>query len=98
VEGQDSPVTAVVAEVVAQLALAEGDADRAAALLGVAAAQRGEPDLGNPEVLAVDVAARRALGDRVAERAFERGRAMPRQAGVEFLASAVAVSEPDLIG
>jgi tetratricopeptide (TPR) repeat protein len=97
VEGQDSPVTAVVAEVVAQLALDGGDPDRAATLLGVAAAQRGEPDLGNPEVLAIDAATRRALGDGVAERAFETGRTMPRDAGVEYLAAAVAIAEPDLI-
>ncbi|MCO1658972.1 BTAD domain-containing putative transcriptional regulator [Pseudonocardia humida] len=97
VEGQDSPVSASVAEVAARLALDEGDPERAATLLGVAAGQRGEPDLGSPEVAALDAAARRALGDTAAERAYEAGRTMPREAGMAYLAAAVAVPEPGLI-
>ncbi|WP_214408182.1 ATP-binding protein, partial [Pseudonocardia lacus] len=97
IEGQDSPVNARVAEAAARLAFAEGDPERAATLLGVAVGQRGEPDLGDPEVVALDAAVRRALGDTAAERAFETGRTMPRPAGLEYVSAGVAVGEPGLI-
>jgi tetratricopeptide (TPR) repeat protein len=91
---KDGATTAGAAEVAARLALADGDADRAARLLGVAAAQRGEPDLGNAEVVALDAAVRAALGAHVAEEAFRSARELPREAGVKLLAQSVPESVP----
>jgi hypothetical protein len=88
-ESKDGPVTAVVAETAARLALAGGDAERAAGLLGVAAAQRGEPDRGNPEVRALDAALRRELGDEAADAAMQAARELPRAAGLKLLEGAV---------
>ncbi len=51
--GRDGPVVALVAEAAALLAHAEGDAAAAAAMLGVAAGERGTLDRGSPEVVAL---------------------------------------------
>jgi tetratricopeptide (TPR) repeat protein len=85
VEGRDGPVSAVVAEVAARLALAEGDAGRAATLLGVAATQRGAVDRGNPDVRATYREVRRVLGDAAAEEAERRGREQARADGMREL-------------
>ena len=53
VTSRDSPVVGMVAEVVAQLAHAEGDDEAAISLLGAAAARRGALDRGAPEVVAL---------------------------------------------
>jgi hypothetical protein len=58
--------------------LAEGRAERAATLLGNAAALRGIPDEADPDVLRVRAAARAALGDEGFTLATERGTAQPR--------------------
>jgi len=85
VAGGDGPVSAVVAEVAAQLALAEGDPECACLLLGVAAAQRGTIDLGSPDVAATLDSVRAALGRDVADRRMSRGQDMPRADGVARL-------------
>jgi predicted ATPase/DNA-binding SARP family transcriptional activator len=58
---QDRPAIAGVAEALADLALAEGRPADAARLLGYAAAVRGAPDQGNPDVRRVETTARAAL-------------------------------------
>jgi tetratricopeptide (TPR) repeat protein len=86
-ETRDGPVIARVAEMAATLALAEGDPAAAGLLLGVAAAQRGAVDVGNPEVLAAYDRAR-ALGP-AADEAMRRGRELPRDEGCAALAAYV---------
>ncbi|GEL18783.1 BTAD domain-containing putative transcriptional regulator [Pseudonocardia asaccharolytica] len=85
VESRDGPVTAMVAELAARFALRETDAATAGLLLGVAAAQRGTLDRGNPEVLAALDEVRDALGPAAADEAVERGRALPRTEGLALL-------------
>ncbi|MHA6623085.1 BTAD domain-containing putative transcriptional regulator [Pseudonocardia sp. DLS-67] len=87
-EAADGPVVAVVAEVAAALALDDGDAATAARLLGVAAAQRGAVDLGNPEVLDAYDRARAALGPAVDEE-VRRGQELPRDEGLAALVAYV---------
>jgi tetratricopeptide (TPR) repeat protein len=77
---RDGPVVAGVAEAAVMLALAEDDPAMAALLLGVAAAQRGAVDVGNPEVMAAYDRVRAALG-READEAVRRGRELPRDEG-----------------
>jgi predicted ATPase/DNA-binding SARP family transcriptional activator len=89
IEGEDGPASAAVGEVAARLAVADDDVERAAVLLGVAVAQRGAPDLGDREVVALDAAVRAALGAEPADRAFRAGRELPRGAGMELLRRAV---------
>jgi tetratricopeptide (TPR) repeat protein len=55
---QDRPAIAAVAEALADLALADGSPADAARLLGYAAAVRGAPDQGNPDVRRVAAAVR----------------------------------------
>ena len=66
----------------AAFALDGGDAEQAALLLGVATAQRGTLDHGNPEVMAVLDEVRTALGPAPAEEAVERGRTLPKPDGM----------------
>jgi hypothetical protein len=63
VKTRDRPVMARAVELLAAVALAEGDRERSALLLGQAAALRGIGDQADPEVLRVRTAARAALGD-----------------------------------
>jgi predicted ATPase/DNA-binding SARP family transcriptional activator len=58
---QDRPSIAGATEALAELALAVGRAADAARLLGYAAAVRGAPDLGNPDVSRAEATARAAL-------------------------------------
>ncbi len=83
VGARDGPITALVAEVAARLALAEGDAATACLLLGVATAQRGTLDLGSPEVRTTLAAARSACGD--ADVLIDDGARLPREEGVARL-------------
>jgi predicted ATPase/DNA-binding SARP family transcriptional activator len=62
----DRPVQATAAEALAAIALAEGEPERAARLLGLAEAVRGVADLGNPDSVDTTRAVRAALGDRYA--------------------------------
>jgi hypothetical protein len=80
VESKDGPVTAAVAELAATHALAGHDPLAAATLLGVAAAQRGACDLGDPEVRATVDEVRGELGSEL-----DRGRALPRADGIALL-------------
>ncbi len=56
-------MSAIVTGALAEIAVAAGDAERAADLLGLAAAVRGTPDRGSPTIRATEQAAREALGD-----------------------------------
>ena len=83
---QDGPVTAVVAEAGAQLALADRDPGTAAELLGIAMAQRGTLDMGSPDVTAALAAVRAALG-AAADGLMTSARSRPRADGAALLVS-----------
>ncbi len=76
----DRPCTALVVETIAGLALLDGDPQRAATLLGAGHGLRGSPDPGSFDVPRFTSAARQALGGVAYSAAYERGRAMPREA------------------
>ena len=94
----DGPVTAAVAEHAAAHALAGGDARTAADLLGVAVAQRGTLDVGDPEVRATLDAVRAALGDAATDAVIARnGRSRARTVAVlrDYVRGAAAGSGGD---
>jgi predicted ATPase/DNA-binding SARP family transcriptional activator len=88
-EAHDRPVTARVVELRAEIALAEGDAGRAAALLGTAEVLRGMADEADVDVARVRAAARAALGDEDFAQAYRRGTARPREDLLAALAAEV---------
>src|SRR6266511_3607482 len=84
---KDRPVMARVVELRAAVAVAEGDPERAATLLGEATTLRGLPDEADPDVARVRAAARAALGDEGYALAHQRGTARPRDQVEAALAS-----------
>jgi predicted ATPase/DNA-binding SARP family transcriptional activator len=89
IDSRDRPVIARVVELLAAVALAEGDAGRAATLLGNAEVLRGMPDLADVDVVRVRAAARATLGDQGFARAYRRGTARPRDELLAELAESV---------
>jgi predicted ATPase len=89
IRSKDRPVIARAVELWAAIAIAEGDPERAAMLLGEATALRGLPDEADPDVARVRVAARAALGDEGFALAYERGAARPRDEVEAALAAGV---------
>ncbi len=88
-ESRDRPVTARVVELLADIALAEGDAERAAALLGTAEVLRGMADEADVDVVRVRETARAALGDEGFAQAYRRGTARSREEVLAALAEEV---------
>jgi predicted ATPase/DNA-binding SARP family transcriptional activator len=86
----DRPVVARVVALAAAIALAEGDAGRAAELLGTAEVLRGMPDEADLDLRRVAAAARAALGDRGFALASGRGAARPREEVLAALAAGVS--------
>jgi hypothetical protein len=82
---RDMPVVAETAQAAADLALAQGDAGRAALLLGVAVAVRGGADEGSPDVARIGAGAAAALGAPAYAAAYQRGAAMSRDAALATL-------------
>ncbi|WP_169943989.1 BTAD domain-containing putative transcriptional regulator [Microbispora sp. H11081] len=74
--GDRSPAMAAgLAEGIAGVSLLEGNAERAAWLLGVGAALRGAPAVADPDVARVAARCRAALGGDPFDRAYAQGRA-----------------------
>ncbi len=71
-EARDAPVVALTLVGWADLAIREGDADRAAFLLGAADSVRGSRDRSVPDVERITSVARAALGDAGFEQAYAR--------------------------
>ncbi|RTL63107.1 MAG: AfsR/SARP family transcriptional regulator [Pseudonocardiaceae bacterium] len=94
IASHDGPVAALVVEYGAQFALARGDADAAGLMLGVALAQRGTLDHGNPDVVAVVDGVRDALGPAAADDALRRGRDLPRPDGLAAVRARVRAPIP----
>jgi predicted ATPase/DNA-binding SARP family transcriptional activator len=78
-EAQDRPVVARAVELLADIAVAGGDAERAAALLGTAEVLRGMADEADVDVVRVREAARAALGEEGFAQAYRRGVARSRE-------------------
>ncbi len=72
-------MTGAVAEGVAGVALLEGDRGRAAWLLGMAAALRGAPAAGDPDVARIEAGCRTVLGGDAFDRAYAQGRAYAQE-------------------
>jgi predicted ATPase len=75
---RDRPVIARAVELLADIALAGGDAEQAATLLGTAQVLRGMPEEADVDVVRMRAAARAALGEEGFARAYRRGAARPR--------------------
>jgi hypothetical protein len=80
VETRDMPVTGGALDGAAAAAAARNRWTDAARLLGMAAAVRGMPDLGNPPTARTIEKARDALGEDSYAAAYDEGRAMSREA------------------
>jgi predicted ATPase/DNA-binding SARP family transcriptional activator len=85
---QDRPSIAGATEALADLALADGRATDAARLLGYAAAVRGAPDLGNPDVRRAEAAARAAMHGEYERLCVPAGQLSPDAAVTEVTALA----------
>jgi predicted ATPase/DNA-binding SARP family transcriptional activator len=81
----DRPVIADVADALASLAVAGGQPGQAARMLGLAAATRGLPDQGSPDVAAAESAARAGLGPRY-DRAYAAAARLSPDAATAALA------------
>ncbi|WP_042401165.1 AfsR/SARP family transcriptional regulator [Streptacidiphilus carbonis] len=75
----DGPIMALAVQGWAELALRRGDAARAAELMGAAHTLRGMPDHSSPDVARITREASAQLGEEAFARAYERGRATPRE-------------------
>ncbi|HEV8529424.1 MAG TPA: hypothetical protein VGS60_18070, partial [Actinomycetes bacterium] len=80
VETRDMPVAGGALDAAASAAAARNRWTDAARLLGMAAAVRGMPDLGNPATVRTIELARDALGEDCYAAAYDEGRAMSREA------------------
>jgi predicted ATPase/DNA-binding SARP family transcriptional activator len=85
----DGPISALVAEAAARLALACGNAAGAATAIGVAIRRRGAPDVGDVETVATHAAVTAALGAD-AEAAIEAGRALDVASGMAVVRTIAA--------
>lgn len=86
IEGAADPNLAVAARVRAATALADGDATRAATLLGAAVSLLGTEDRrGYDTALRTPERTREALGDKAFQEAYERGAALDRSAAIELV-------------
>jgi predicted ATPase/DNA-binding SARP family transcriptional activator len=88
-ESRDRPVIARVVELLADVALAEGDAERAAALLGTAEVLRGMADEADVDVVRVRATARATLGEQGFALAHRRGTARSRNEALAALVEEV---------
>jgi hypothetical protein len=86
VEGGADPDLAALVRIAAAVAIALGDAARAAHLLGVSAALLGMDDgRGYDTALRTPECAREALGDKAFQEAYDRGAALDRDAAIALL-------------
>jgi hypothetical protein len=93
---QDRPAIAAVSEALADLALADGRPADAARLLGCAAAVRGAPDQGNPDVRRVAAAAESAMDGGHAEAVVQAENLTADAAVTELTALAAELTGTEL--
>jgi predicted ATPase/DNA-binding SARP family transcriptional activator len=84
-EHRHLPLASRAADGLASLALHDGNAEHAAVLLGAAAAIRGMPLTGDPDITRVAENATALIGENAFAAAFERGATMPREAALKLL-------------
>jgi predicted ATPase len=89
-EADDMPIVAGVGVVSAELAAARGRPLDAAEVLGAAAQLRGAEDATNPEIVELRAALADAIGADALAGAYERGRALPRDAAIARVAPRVS--------
>jgi predicted ATPase/DNA-binding SARP family transcriptional activator len=89
---RDRPVIARAVELLAAIAMADGEAERAAVLLGEATTLRGLPNEADPDTARVRAAARAVLGEQGFARSYERGTARPRDEVEAALAAGITTS------
>ncbi|MFI5958496.1 BTAD domain-containing putative transcriptional regulator [Cryptosporangium sp. NPDC051539] len=77
-EARDSPILGGAVDATAAVVLALGDPDGAALLIGAAAAIRGLPDLGSPDVKRTRSGICEAIGEAQFERRYREGEQIPR--------------------
>ncbi len=85
VGAQDMPLLAMASATTAELALALGQPERAAELLGAGAVVRGADDPTDPTALQLAPLLRACLGDDRYEACYTAGRALARPAAIERL-------------
>jgi predicted ATPase len=85
VAAQDIPLLALASGTTAELALALGQPERAAELLGASTVVRGADDPTDPTTLRLTPLLRAALGDDRYEACHAAGRALARPAAIELL-------------
>jgi len=85
VDAQDMPLLTQVCGAVAELALALGQPELAAELLGASTVVRGGDDPTEPTAAQLVPQLREALGDEGYDRAYRNGKALDRQAAIERL-------------
>jgi len=89
VGAEDMPLLAEASGTTAELAMALGQPERAAELLGAGAAVRGADDLTDPTVLRLAPQLRDALGEDRYAACYNSGKALDRLAAIERLDPAV---------
>jgi predicted ATPase/DNA-binding SARP family transcriptional activator len=94
-ESKDSPVIAHILVGVADLAMHEGDPERAAFLLGAADSVRGSEDRSVPDTERITIEARAALGDAGFEAAYHRGDGVTMATAGAISGSDPAAEGPD---
>jgi predicted ATPase/DNA-binding SARP family transcriptional activator len=90
---KDMPIMAAVGVAVADLALRTGNLAQAAEMLGAATRLRGADDATQLDVKRITAALREQCGDDGFEAAYERGRALDRDAAIARLTPASLVPE-----
>jgi predicted ATPase/DNA-binding SARP family transcriptional activator len=85
VESTDMPLLATAGWALTDLAIAMGQSERAARMLGAAAAVRGAEDPGDPTIARLTARLREALGDDRYASAYAAGRQMDRAEAIVYL-------------
>jgi hypothetical protein len=85
VESTDMPLLATAGWALTDLALAIGQVERAARILGAAAAVRGAEDPGDPTVARLTARLRGALGDEGYASAYAAGKKLDRAEAIKCL-------------
>lgn len=94
---RDMPICAVVAVVAGLVAVAEGQHEQAALLVGVAARLRGADDPTNRDLRTIEQAARASLGDEAYDRTVAEGRAVDTAEALRLLRSGQLAPPPRLM-
>ena len=90
---RDMPIIAMVAVGTADLLGSQGDAQRAAVLLGAAEVLRGSPDTGNPDVVRVSELLRTTLSPTDFDSYVAKGTNQTKDEALEMVAAQLGVAD-----